>query len=322
MIILVVFGHLIEPIINKSAVIKTIYMFIYSFHMPIFIILAGALTKLDVSAKQTSKNIKTLIVPFLIFTVLYEIFNFIGTQSISSYTSNLQPYWILWFLFSLFIWKVTLPIIMQFKFPLLLSVVISLLAGYVSEIGYFLGLSRTLYFFPFFILGYKLGSSILSNKFLIKIPPILYVAVLIANVAVFWLFQDMPRQWLYGSLSYERLGNLEWYSFIIRSLLYFISFASSVAILMLMSSRESILSTRGKNSLFVYVWHGFFVKVAIYFGVLEVLGTASAAFTLITLLILAALITAVLSCAFVAKLTDKLLFVPAQRILLIKSQYK
>ncbi|WP_353615525.1 acyltransferase family protein [Colwellia sp. PAMC 21821] len=83
MIFLVVFGHLIEPLINQNDFIKTIYMFIYSFHMPVFIILAGVLTKLDMTDEQTTKNIRTLIVPFLVFTILYEIVNLISNKSIS-----------------------------------------------------------------------------------------------------------------------------------------------------------------------------------------------------------------------------------------------
>lgn len=319
MVFLVVFGHLIEPIINQSEVIKTIYKSIYSFHMPVFIILAGVFAKSDVSENTTFKNLKTLIIPFLVFTFLYETYNIIVDGTISNYTLNWQPYWILWFLFSMFIWKVTLPIIMQFKFPLLLSIIASLSAGYASDVGYFLGISRTLYFFPFFILGYKLGPSLLSNIFLLKIPRVFYIAVLLMNIAVFWVFNDLPHLWLYGSFSYERIGNVEWYAFVIRSILYFISVISSVAILMLMPDRKSILSIRGQNSLFVYVWHGFFVKIGMYFGVMQALNNISNALALIALFTISILITALLSSGFVENLTNRFLLIPAQRLLLIKS---
>ncbi len=316
MIFFVVFGHLIEPITNTNEVTKTIYMFIYSFHMPIFIILAGALTKLDISEKRISKTIGTLMVPFLVFTILYEAFNIISTGSISHYTLNWQPYWILWFLFSLFVWKLTLPIILQFKFPLSISIVISLYAGYIGDVGYFLGVSRTLYFFPFFIVGYKLGPALLSNKYLTAIPKSLYFAIICFNAAVFWLFNDWPQQWLYGSMSYEKLSSVEWYSFVIRTMFYSISFISSIAILMIMSNKKSVLSTRGKNSLFVYVWHVFFIKTAVYFGLIKLLSDVSSLFVLF---ISAMIITFLLSSAFVANLTNKILLAPVQRLLLSKS---
>jgi fucose 4-O-acetylase-like acetyltransferase len=319
MIFLVVFGHLIEPIVNQSEVIKIIYKSIYSVHMPVFIILAGVFTKLDASQRIILKNIKSLIVPFVVFTILYEIFNILATGKISNYSLNWQPYWILWFLFSMFIWKTTLPIIMQFKFPLILSIVISLCAGYVSDAGYFLAISRTLYFFPFFVLGYKLGSSLLSNNFLLKIPRVIYFIILLVNILFFWVFSDLPHQWLYGSFSYSRIGDVEWFSFIIRSILYFVSVISSIAILMLIPNYHSALSIRGQNSLFVYVWHGFFVKVGMYFGVMQILSNLSNALALVTLFISAILITALLSSAFMANITNRFLLVPAQRLLLIKS---
>ncbi len=322
MIFLVVFGHLIEPIINQSELIKIIYKSIYSVHMPVFIILAGAFTKLDISQKTILKNIKSLIVPFLVFTILYEIFNILGAGKISQYSLNWQPYWLLWFLFSMFIWKTTLPIIMQFKFPLILSVVISLCAGYVSDVGYFLGISRTLYFFPFFILGYKLGSSLLSNNFLLKIPRALYFSFLLVNILVFWAFNDLPHQWLYGSFSYNRIGDVEWYSFTVRSIIYFVSAISSIAILMLVPNWKSVLATRGQNALFVYLWHGFFVKVGMYFGVMQVLSNISNTLALVTLFISAILITALLSSVFIANVTNRFLLVPAQRLMLIKSPTK
>ncbi|ARD44555.1 hypothetical protein A3Q33_09680 [Colwellia sp. PAMC 21821] len=207
---------------------------------------------------------------------------------------------------------------MKFKYPLLISIVISLSAGYIGTIGYFLGISRTLYFFPFFILGYKLGSAFLTNKYLIKIPKVFYFAMLIFNLIVFWWFKDLPHQWLFGSFSYEKLGNMDWYSFIIRSLLYFISFISSVAILMLMPNKESAFTIRGQNSLFVYVWHGFFVKVAIYIGIIQFLSNTSNILALIALFISALLLTFFLSSRTVATITNSFFLLPAQTFLLKK----
>ena len=128
-------------------------MFVYSFHIPVFILIAGALTSPEMSYNYIQKNIDSLLIPFITFTILYEVLNILSTSTVSRYTLNLQPYWILWFLFSLFIWRIILPIIMSFRFPLLFSVIVSLVAGYIEDVGYFFGISRTIYFFPFFILG-------------------------------------------------------------------------------------------------------------------------------------------------------------------------
>lgn len=320
MVCLVVFGHLIEQILDQSDAFKTIYQFIYSFHIPVFIIVAGALTKIDASEVSILKNIKTLLIPFLVFTFLYDVFNAAGGEPIGSYLLNWEPYWILWFLLSMFIWKSVLPMVMQFKFPLLLSLVVSLCAGYIDDVGYFLGISRTLYFFPIFILGHQLGPLLLSNRFLLEIPRVVYFSVLILNVVVFWIFKDLPYQWLYGSFSYARIGSVEWFAFSIRAIIYLITITSSLAILMLMPKIDSIFSKRGKNSLYVYVWHGFFIKAFLYFGVVQAIVDISHALAILTLLITAILITAFLSCDFIANQTKRFLFLPVQRMLLIKTE--
>ena len=41
LIILVVIGHIIEPFIEDIYTLKIIYEFIYTFHMPAFILLSG-----------------------------------------------------------------------------------------------------------------------------------------------------------------------------------------------------------------------------------------------------------------------------------------
>ena len=45
LIFLVVFGHLIERYIDTSNTLMGIYMFIYIFHMPLFVYISGYLSK-------------------------------------------------------------------------------------------------------------------------------------------------------------------------------------------------------------------------------------------------------------------------------------
>ena len=45
LIFLVVFGHLIERYIDTNLTLRGLYMFIYTFHMPLFIFVSGFLPK-------------------------------------------------------------------------------------------------------------------------------------------------------------------------------------------------------------------------------------------------------------------------------------
>lgn len=321
MVFLVVFGHSVETLISENEIIRMLYLSLYSFHMPVFIILSGAVTKLDVTTSCFTKHIKSLIIPLLVFTIIYESLHFLlNDYSISQYTLNGRPYWILWFLLSMLFWKITLPIIMRFRFPLLLSILISLCAGYITDIGYFLGLSRTLYFFPFFILGHKLGISFLSNRFLLKIPKVLYFAVIILNLIVFWFLRDLPHQWLYGTEAYELRGKVEWYTFIYRIFFYFISLVTSFSILMLIPNFKETISARGKNTFFVYIWHGLIIIIAEHFYFSQMLSNHSYTYALVSLFLVSSLVTALLSSNFVAKYTNKLLLEPAQLVFLAKNK--
>jgi fucose 4-O-acetylase-like acetyltransferase len=156
MIFLVVFGHMLEPLAGQGGLVRSLYLSIYSFHMPVFVLLCGLLTKPDSQGDPSAKIIQSLLVPFLAFTLLYELFNLLTTGRISHYSAGLQPYWLLWFLFSLFWWRLLAPFFMKLKYPLPIAFALALAAGYSDQIGYFLGLSRTLFFFPFFLVGQQM----------------------------------------------------------------------------------------------------------------------------------------------------------------------
>ena len=316
MMLFVVFGHLIEIVIETSPMIKTIYMSIYAFHMPVLVILSGMVVSDINSSERHRKNIESLIIPLIIFTVLYELLNLITTEKISHYTLNFQPYWILWFLFSLFVWRTLLPISLQFRYPLLLGLLVSLAAGFIHDVGYFLGVSRTLYFFPFFILGYKLGSLGLSSGLLLKVPKFAYLLVLFLSILVFWTLREEPHQWLFGSFSYLRLGHEHIDAALIRVCMYLISLLTAISVLMLIPRKESFMSKLGRNSLLVYLWHGFIVKLAIHFELMTVLDSISSPLILVILAILATVLTILLSADYVSNWTRKLLFRPASRLIL------
>ncbi|NOY63404.1 MAG: acyltransferase family protein [Gammaproteobacteria bacterium] len=322
LILFVVFGHMIEPLINTQEIIKTVYLSIYSFHMPAFVIIAGMLSKADLSNERITKLITSIVIPFIVFTVLYELFNFVTEGHISNYTRDLQPYWILWFLYSLFIWKLSLPIILNFRFPIVTAFIIAVGVGYSDSIGDFSGLSRTLYFFPFFIIGYKFSPKCLFDmkmKFNSNLYVVALFGILALNFTLFSLFHDMQHQWLYGSHSYAQLGQDGWMAAVIRVSLYAISLLTVMSILLLIPNREIKFLSKGKNSLQVYVWHGFFIKVFSGIGIIYVVGTFPTMMTLVVLFGVSVILTLMLSSDFVAKRTQDFILDPIHKILLSKS---
>lgn len=317
-IFFVVLGHFIEPLLNGRSLMQGVFWFIYSFHMPIFVLISGMLTKASLSDDRLKKLISSTLIPLLAFTLLYEVFNFITLGEISSYTKGAQPYWILWFLLSLFFWRLLLPIFLKLPHPLLLSVVISVMAGYVNDVGYFMGVSRTVYFMPFFVLGYQLSANPQLLGQLSNIPKGVYAAIVsIALLATPWLI-DVPHQWLFGSHSYANLGQENSHAGLFRLGQYIYSTLLTLSIFMLLPKNCLWFTKLGDKSLYVFVWHGFFVKVCAGIGLFAFLGSQAQGVTLTGTVFISALITLLLCWNLVAKTTTSLILQPASKLLLKK----
>jgi fucose 4-O-acetylase-like acetyltransferase len=316
LVLMVVFGHMIEPILHVSPAIKTVYLFIYSFHIPAFVLISGALSKNILTGDGFLKLVKSILVPFVVFTVLYEFFSLFHEGEFSRSTKNFEPYWLLWFLYSLFIWKLLLPVFLNFSFPVLFSIVLSIGAGYLDSVGYSLGLSRTLYFFPFFILGYKLKPKLANHRRKIGVSMILLLGVLVLNISTFAYFHEMRQEWLYGSYSFSKLENYGLLAGIKRLLIYGVSFITALSVLMLVPDKKMAISEKGINSFHVYLWHGFFVKILSGIGLIAAIGQLPVASSLPILFILSLLLTLFLSKEYIAESTQRYLIGPANNLLL------
>lgn len=307
---LVVFGHCLE-LVNNSPLLKTLYLIIYSFHIPMFVLISGMLSKSHSTQQDLTKHVASLLIPLLIFEVLYELVELARYATLSHYTLNLQPYWLLWFLWSLFFWKLLLPVVYCFRFPVIISIMIAVVAGYCPDTGYYLGLSRTLSFFPFFVLGHTL-SPVFFQRLQNNHRSLFFSIVLLAFI-LFWYCNPLSVEWFYGSRSYAALGFNEWYAGFIRLLIYGISFLFGISIIALLPNRVLAITAYGERSLYIYIWHGFIIKIISALHLINNLEPLSA---FIVLLLLSVIITRILAIQLIATLTDKLLFIPVRKILL------
>ena len=71
LITLVVIGHAYTSLRHHSEFVKTAYLLIYSFHMPLFILISGYFTKNYNKAGYLQKTIATVLIPYFIFEVIY-----------------------------------------------------------------------------------------------------------------------------------------------------------------------------------------------------------------------------------------------------------
>lgn len=290
LIALVVIGHTLEPM-TSSGNIKFLYILIYLFHMPLFSFVTGYFSK-----KYTpTKLLKTIAIPYMVFQVLYFFFTRYILGDIFVTFSFFTPYWIMWYLLSLLMWQLVVPMF-QFRYSIILAILMGILAGYDNSVSYFISLSRTIYFFPFFLMGYKFNKDWFFN--LIPSKPRIIISILGLlgiSIVVYSLSNTLDIRLLYGSYSYATMNLNIWYAGVYRLLLYAITTIVSIFLLYIVPIRRTFFTVFGSRTLNVYLLHGFIIKLMV---ALNIYAYFSNNYKTLSLVLLGFAITLILSSKF------------------------
>ncbi|NGY88217.1 acyltransferase family protein [Bacillus megaterium] len=220
LILLVVLGHTLSEAVNENKWVASIYMFIYLFHMPAFILVSGYFSKVIKTKKDVWKLAKKFLIPYVIFQVIYTLY-YTKVYGNKLEMTFLEPRWALWFLISIFCWNLLLYIFPKNRVGLLLAVGVSLVAGYVGSVNETLTFARTFFFFPFFLIGYLLDEPRFT-KLKIKRNVVISWLIFISLFVVVYYFGNIAwKEWLYGRIPYSEIsqGPLE-YGFVNRAIVY------------------------------------------------------------------------------------------------------
>ena len=265
LIALVVVGHLIEQLVHTGPAADALYRWIYLFHMPAFVLISGALSSPVLTRRRLVRIVTGLLLPYVLFQTLYPAWDawLFGSGDWSQ--GYLTPYWLLWYLLSLACWRLMLPVFARLKYPLPIAVAIALAAGAVSWIGYPFSLSRTLAFFPLFLLGFRLRAWRLQHLGGTATRKSLAVLILAGTVAGAWFLRGLDPQWLYASVDYGTLGVAPVLGAGIRLALLAASSACALSVLTLVPRRPRWAGA-GRRSIDAYLLHGFLVRAALAAG--------------------------------------------------------
>ena len=213
LMILVVFGHFLQPFANDRPVYNDLYYFIFTFHMPAFILISGFFAKSG--PKPITSLVKKLLLPYIFFQLLYSgYYTLIGVQDSCSRELG-TPQWSLWFLLSLF--------------------------------------------FPDFMLGYVTPKKWIDK---VKSYPKKWIAlVLFGGLFLFIQANDfINKYWVFGSKPYEDYLNHPLLGGPQRFIFYLAGVIGITAFLLLVPKGRYFFSNWGRNTLTVYLLHGFLVK--------------------------------------------------------------
>jgi len=260
LIYLVVLGHLMSGYLKENQYIDTLYLVIYLFHMPAFILISGHFSRKIKNRNDLMKIAKTLLLPYIIFQLLYTLYyrNVFGDRVVFEI---FEPRYALWFLLSMAIWKFLLWAFSGHKLMVLVSIALALLVGYVSAVNEWLSLARTFFFFPFFIMGYHLNRENfvkLKSKWNMAGASIIGILlVLLVNQ-----FGDVRwKEWFFGRIPYEDIsyGIVE-SGALSRLVVYALMFVATYIFLSLVPKTHQWYTDIGGKTLAVYLLHLFVIR--------------------------------------------------------------
>jgi fucose 4-O-acetylase-like acetyltransferase len=291
-ILLVVAGHSIENL-RDIRFAHALYLFVYTFHMPVFIVITGYFSRnFTFSGGKARKLLTNLGVPYIVFETAYSTYHWaVGHAKFE--ISLLDPYYLTWFLLALFAWRLSTPVWQQIRFPIAVAVVISLLSG-MNQLPPTLEMNRVFGLVPFYVLGLFLKPE--HFEFLKRRSvAVLGAAVLILGFAFTFLFVDrhMATEWVYWRSGNPKLHVNNLIGTGMRLGMLVAAGVLVAAFLSLVPRREHWFTSLGSATLYAYLLHGFATKLADYYGWYDadilhsapgVLGVAAAGALLATLL--------------------------------------
>lgn len=266
-ITLVVIGHGILPLIAEDDAAYSVYLFIYSFHVAVFVTVAGYFAKSGPPTPRSLRQILTDIVfPYVIFETIWTVIRFaLGGEFTLDYST---ASWTLWFLIALAAWRIALPYLVLLRFPLTIAVIISIAAGYTESIDSTFALTRTFGMFPFFVFGWKLRQMRITDRWL-ELPPAIVWRWRAGAIAVFaallvimpiaietWRDLRLRRFMLYDE-AYVAIGYEEPWSGAIRLVLLGLAMVLAVAFLILMPRGRHWFTPFGAATMYIYLLHSF-----------------------------------------------------------------
>ncbi len=267
LMIVVVVGHLIDHDISSSHLFRSGFIFIYSFHMPLFIFISGLLHK--------NKNIKEKAVSyFSIYFVLKICFSVLKMITHQKFKFELfSESGLPWFLFATAIFVIITYLLRDFdkRYILVMSVILGLFCGYDKNIGDFLVLSRIIVFYPFYLLGTMVSKEkieALAKKLPVKA---LAGAVILAWGAVCFFLTDkvyLLRPLLTGRNPFN--SRFIDYGFLYRAGVYAVAVIIGLCFILITPTVNLGKITKfGQRTLQVYFWHNLIIKFAVDIGIFE-----------------------------------------------------
>lgn len=273
LIFLVVLGHITDLFVDISPAADKMSLFIYTFHMPLFIFVSGLFCKKNVDLKRYDK-IASYLIMYVAIKFIVAITKLIITKTIS--VSLFSESGVSWYAFAIFAFSLITILIRNIspKYILIFSVIFACLYGYTSDSPDILVVSRIIVFYPFFYLGYISDGEKITEFLSKKSVRIISAVIIVIYLVIVIIFGDRLI-WTtilsVGKYQYTRLPYWENFGGLLRLAWYAVVFLLGASIISLTPNRKiakGFFSYIGKKSMQIYALH--FVFIGILFSGIKI----------------------------------------------------
>ncbi|MEU7019567.1 acyltransferase family protein [Streptomyces sp. NPDC046203] len=271
LVVLVVCGHFWEPLIGEpeQRVAKALYLLVYAFHMPAFILVSGFFSRgFTARPRQIRRLASGVLIPFLVWGVLLALFT-AEVKDTPVAIEPLTPVWVTWFLIALFLWRLSVPFWRMLRAPVTVATLVFLASGAFS-FGAQLSLTRVLQFLPFFVLGLTVEPRHLAwlrETRWVKGAAVAVFAV--AGAAAYKIAPGMKVLWLYRSAGAPDLhvGYARWAAE--AGAVCAAGLVLTAAFLALVPTRRTWFTALGAGTMGAFLLHAFIRQGAVAAGVFD-----------------------------------------------------
>lgn len=259
LIFLVVFAHVMNASQYPFISVRTLYFFIYFFHMPAFLFISGYFSKNVDKCRETA--LRTYFIPYVIINSI----SFLQMKYVIMSPDELLQFRIFtplfgcWFLLFLFVIKLLLKDLVKIRFILILLFLFGIFAGFSHEFSFRFTLGRLSTFAIFFVAGYFTKREHIEK--IRKLPKVIFVLLtVIVGVVSYFIAKSnaVPLNQTHGK-TYYRTG-LEMNDMWFRILLYIFAFLMIMVLISLIGNKKCFLTKIGSNSIMIYIMHLFVVR--------------------------------------------------------------
>ena len=263
LIILVVLGHWLEYGFAHETN-RIVFNYIYLFHMPLFILISGYFSK-RTDFGTFIKKMQSLVEVYIVVQILYVGSSILLQGKSYNYSILYTPNAAAWYLLSLISWRTLLQFVpdkwLHRKSLLYLSIIVSIISGFIPLNDNEFSILRTLTFLPFFMFGFFLKN---NNWKINKYSSNLFkYSVLLIPLGIMFLIGNKDLSLvLYGKYPYYNSYYSPQLMMSLRLVFLIVAFIMSINILSLHTYIHTYaLAFIGKNSLIFYIYHIIFLRL-------------------------------------------------------------